>query len=146
MASSVSRLRRALRWWLPVLSLFLGLMASAQAAPAAPSGVRGAVTTSTAMTLIWDDNSTDETHWEIVYTGGGGGTLPLASGTTATTGTISLDLSPLSNNTTYTFKIRAYIGTTANASPTATRSPSRRRVLTSLAASPRPCSRMAPFS
>ena len=111
-ASRVSRLRRG---WLAGVLLFLGVVLTAQAAPAAPTGLRGAVTGSTTLSLIFDDNSTDETGFEVAYTiGASSGTIPLNPH--AGTGTISTGFTGLPTDTLCTFKIRAYITTTANAS------------------------------
>ena len=112
-----SRAARCLRGWLAGALVFLGLALAALAVPAAPTALRGAVTANTSVTLIWDDNSTDETHFEIAYTFNGVTQTPLAltSGSTAGTGTTSVTLS-ISAGVPYTFAIRAYTGTSANAS------------------------------
>ena len=100
---------------LSALALFTCLTLAALAVPAAPSGLRGVVTGSTTITLVFDDNSTtpdEETNFEIVTSFG---TFTPAGH--PGTGTISTGFSMLFANTAYTFKVRAYIGTTANASP-----------------------------
>ncbi len=99
--------------------VFACLSLVARAAPAAPSGLRAAVTGATAVTLIWDDNSTDETHFELSYTNNGITNSPraLGSGSTAAKGTLSYNFSPLPvANQTYTFKVRSYTTTSSNAS------------------------------
>ncbi len=112
-----SRAARFLRRWLAGALVFLGLALAAVAVPVAPTALRGAVTASTSVTLIWDDNSTDETHFEIAYTFNGvtQPALTVTSGTTAATGTTSVILN-LTAGVPYTFAIRAYTGTNANAS------------------------------
>ena len=107
--------RRRLRGWLEGLLFLAALALGAQAAPVAPTGLRGAVTSGTTISLIFDDNSTDETAFEVAITAG------VSSGTTGIaahpgTGTIQAGLPGFAANTTYTFKVRAYITTTANAS------------------------------
>ena len=79
-----SRLSRGLA----ALLLFLGLTPAAQAVPLAPSAMRGVVTSTGAITLLWDDNSTDETEFQITYTANGGAAqlLTVPSTTTATKG------------------------------------------------------------
>ena len=104
-----------MRWWVAGLLIFAGLALAAQAAPIAPTGLRGEVTGSTSVILIWDDNSTDETNFEIAYAVNGVTQTPLAFGSSAGTGTISVTLN-IAAGVPYTFAIRAYIGTTANAS------------------------------
>ncbi len=90
--------------------------------PIAPSGLRGAVTAATALSLIWDDNSTTETHFQIAYTDNGSNQTPIsltaadAGGSTAGVGIVSVNLSSLTAGHTYTFKIRAYTTSTSNAS------------------------------
>ncbi len=106
---------RSLFGGLVAVVLFVGLTQAAQAVPAAPSGLRGVVTSSSAITLVWDDNSTspnEETHFEIVTSFG---TFPVAG--SAGTGTLSVNFTGRAVNTAYTFKVRAYITSTANASP-----------------------------
>ncbi len=99
---------------LAALALSTCLTLAALAVPAAPSGLRGVVTSSTTISLVFDDNSTtpnEETNFEFSINGS-----PLSVGGHAGTGTISLGLSPFTANTTYTIAVRAYITTTANAS------------------------------
>ena len=99
---------------LVVLLLFAGLTLAALAVPAAPSGLRGVVTGSTTISLVFDDNSTtpnEETNFEFSINGS-----PLSVGGHPGTGTISLGLNGFAANTTYTIAVRAYITTTANAS------------------------------
>jgi cyclophilin family peptidyl-prolyl cis-trans isomerase len=78
------------------------------AAPNAPTNLRCAVTASNAFTLIWDDNSTDETSFDLLYNANGTG--PSTFGLTASpgTGTTSQGLSGISG--TATFQIRANNG------------------------------------
>ena len=112
-----SRAARCLRGWLAGALVFLGLALAAVAVPVAPTALRGAVTASTSVTLIWDDNSTDETHFEIASTLNGVTQAPLVltSTTTAGTGTTGF-VRNITAGASYTFAIRAYTGTNANAS------------------------------
>lgn len=98
-----------------VLSHFLCL-ATGLAAPVAPSNLRGTVITSTSLFILWDDNSTDETSWDLTFTvaGGGSSTWSIDSGTVAGTGPTNIGLNAgnfgIAPNTNYTFKISAVNG------------------------------------
>jgi cyclophilin family peptidyl-prolyl cis-trans isomerase len=98
-----------------ILWFFLAVLVRADAAPAAPTKLRGAVTASNAVTLRWDDNSTDETNFEIAYTANGVTQVPLIFGASTGTGTIGVALT-ITAGIPYTFRIRAYTTSTANAS------------------------------
>ncbi|MFM7180280.1 MAG: fibronectin type III domain-containing protein [Verrucomicrobiales bacterium] len=100
-----------------IVWILLAVLVRVYAAPAAPTLLRGAVTSTsgTAMTLIWDDNSTDETNFQIAYTVNAVTQTPLTSSANAGTGTISVGLM-ISAGVTYTFQVRAYTTSTANAS------------------------------
>ena len=106
------------RGWLAGLLFSAGLALAAQAvAPLAPTGLRCAVTGSTAISLIFDDNSSapEETNFEVAYTVGvSSGTITL--GGHAGTGTISTGFTGFTVNTTYTFKVRAYNTNAGNVS------------------------------
>ncbi len=119
---SLFRTSRFFGFLLAALTLCLTSL-SVQAAPAAPTGLRGAVTSGTALTLIWNDNSTDETHFELAWTDNTVTQTALVvsvasagNGSTPGTGTVFVGLSPLTAGHTYTFKIRAYTTTNANSS------------------------------
>ena len=119
---SLFRTSRFFGFLLAALTILLTSL-SVQAAPAAPTGLRGAVTSGTALTLIWNDNSTDETHFELAWTDNAVAQTALAvsvasagNGSTPGTGTVFVGLSPLTAGHTYTFKIRAYTTTNANSS------------------------------
>jgi cyclophilin family peptidyl-prolyl cis-trans isomerase len=87
--------------------LVLACTSAAVAAPNAPTNLRCAVTASNAFTLIWDDNSTDETSFDMLYAVNGGGgnsyALPAVNGT----GTTNTGFSGISGWVTATFQIRA---------------------------------------
>ena len=72
---------------LVALVLFCGLTLAAQAVPAAPTALRGVVTASGAITLLWDDNATDETHFQISYTANNVAQTPLTLTTGNSAGT-----------------------------------------------------------
>lgn len=96
------------------------------AAPNAPTGLVAAGMTDYTGTgrirLSWNDNSTDETHWNIQYSEDAGPYTSLgnvASATTATTGTtgISLNANP---SKTYAFRVAAFNGSNSSNSNTST--------------------------
>ncbi len=101
-------------FWTAAL-LLLGSLTVALAAPNAPSNLRGYVTSGTALTLIWNDNSIDETNFEVAVTDNGTANGTITLGFVAGTGTVFLNLSPTAGHT-YTFTVRAYITTNTNAS------------------------------
>jgi cyclophilin family peptidyl-prolyl cis-trans isomerase len=88
--------------------LVLAFTSAAVAAPNAPTNLRCAVTASNAFTLIWDDNSTDETNFDLVYNANGTGSNTFALGASPGTGTIGTSLLGISG--TATFQIRATNG------------------------------------
>jgi cyclophilin family peptidyl-prolyl cis-trans isomerase len=96
--------------------LALAFTRAAVAAPNAPTNLRCAVTASNAFTLVWDDNSTDETSFDLVYNANGTGsnTYPLSA--SPGTGTISTSLSGITG--TATFQIRANNGSGSSLSNT----------------------------
>ena len=104
--------------WVVAACFFLVSYGAQAVAPADPSGLCGAVTSGTAVSLIWDDNSTTETHFQVAYTNNGVSQSPIVipSGSTAGIGTVSAGLTGLTVGHTYTFKIRAYTTNTSNAS------------------------------
>ncbi len=90
--------------------LALAFTSAAVAAPNAPTNLRCAVTGSNAFALIWDDNSTDETNFELVINSAS----TFALGASPGTGTISTNLSGLTG--TVTFQIRATNGSGSSVS------------------------------
>ena len=90
--------------------LALAFTSAAVAAPNAPTNLRCAVTGSNAFTLIWDDNSTDETTFDLVINSAS----TFALGASPGTGTISTNLSGLTG--TVTFQIRATNGSGSSVS------------------------------
>jgi len=80
---------------------------AALAAPIAPSNLRGAVLTSTSFQIVWDDNSTDETGFFLVYSFNGNAQTPVALGASAGTGTLATSFSGLTGWNTATVQIRA---------------------------------------
>lgn len=102
MASCSSSLRAVRLCLLSFLAL--AFTRAAVAAPNAPTNLRCAVTASNAFTLVWDDNSTDETSFDLLFNSTGTFGLSASPGT----GTISTSLSGLTG--TATFQIRANNG------------------------------------
>ncbi len=103
------------------LCLFL-LSPVAIAAPNPPSNLRASVTANNAFTLIWDDNATDETSFEVIFVVDGNvQTFPLNSSTPSATGTLSIDLNAanlgIAANKSYRFNIRTYNGSGYSAYP-----------------------------
>ena len=88
---------------------FMALLctSAALAAPIAPSNLRGAVLTSTSFQIVWDDNSTDETGFFLVYTVNNVAQTPVSLGTSTGTGTIGTSFSGLTGWNTATVQIRA---------------------------------------
>ncbi|MFN7564028.1 MAG: MBG domain-containing protein, partial [Prosthecobacter sp.] len=79
--------------WKHLLAVMVALVcfstdASAQA-PNAPTNLRGVVVTSTSFAVIWDDNSANETNFDLLYSPNGGAFQVLALGSSAGTGTLS---------------------------------------------------------
>ncbi|MCF7789341.1 MAG: MBG domain-containing protein [Prosthecobacter sp.] len=108
---------RAVR--LCILSFFaLAFTRAAVAAPNAPTNLRCAVTASNAFQLIWDDNSTDETSFDMLYSVNGGAVNSYLLGTSTGTGTISIGFTDLSGWVTATFQIRANNGSGSSLSNT----------------------------
>lgn len=70
--------------------MFLLLSGAALGAPNAPTNLRGSVVTSTSFSIVWDDNSTDETNFDMLYSFNGGATNTYALGSSAGTGTIGV--------------------------------------------------------
>ncbi|CAN5856534.1 hypothetical protein BH11VER1_BH11VER1_24630 [soil metagenome] len=102
-----SNSQKLLRYLCTTVLVVLGTLA-AQAAPVAPTNLRGAIVTSTSFNIIWDDNSTDETSFEMVYTVNGITQTPYAlGGQSPGTGTISTGFSGLTGWNTATIQIRA---------------------------------------
>ncbi|MEO8615566.1 MAG: peptidylprolyl isomerase [Luteolibacter sp.] len=73
--------------------------------------------------MIWNDNSTTETHFQVAYTDNSITKTPIAlavgsisNGSTAGSGTVSAGLTGLTAGHTYTFQVRAYTTTPSNAS------------------------------
>ena len=105
------------------------LLASALASPLAhavaplpPSNcvamALSATATNATIAINWNDNSTNETQWKIQVSIGAGAYSDLAtvtSGTTLTTGSVSVTWSAASLNTAYHFKIIASNGTDSSA-------------------------------
>lgn len=89
---------RTLLSFLSIGFFSLLLTLSAQAAPVAPSNLRGAVITNTSFQIIWDDNSLDETSFEMLYTPDGGAQYTYPLGSSAGTGTIGTSFSGISWN------------------------------------------------
>ncbi|MEQ1852005.1 MAG: fibronectin type III domain-containing protein [Chthoniobacteraceae bacterium] len=67
------------------------------------------------MTLIWEDNSTDETNFQVSYTANGVPQTPLIEAGSAGTGTVFVTYG-IPNGVPFTFSARAYTDSTANAS------------------------------
>ena len=95
-----------------LVASFLALVctSAALAAPNAPTNLRGSVLTSTSFQIIWDDNSTDETSFDMLYSVNGGSVQTAALGSSAGTGTIGTSFSGLSGWNTATVQIRATNG------------------------------------
>lgn len=90
----------------------LGSACAFAAPPVAPTGLTGFVNSANSVALFWNDNSTDETIFQILYTVNGATPISanLNSGTAPTTGVTNYLFNSLSSNTTYTFAIRAING------------------------------------
>ena len=81
-----------------------GIVAVAGTVPAAPTNLRQTGATGTSFTIAWDDNSTNETYFEIVYVPTTGGNWSLAyAPADATTYT----LAPVAPGSSYYFYVRA---------------------------------------
>ncbi|HWA25491.1 MAG TPA: fibronectin type III domain-containing protein [Lacunisphaera sp.] len=89
----------------------LDLPADSQA-PVAPDHLRVGGSSSTSITLAWDDLSTNETAFELVRSIGNGGTMTLLA--TLPAGSQSYTDTGLSANTTYSYRVRALNGTLAS--------------------------------
>ncbi len=87
----------------PILALALPAFA---APPAAPTNLTAVATSATSIRLDWQDQSNDETGFQVLYrvgtSGGYSAFNPLAANET------SLDISGATSNTVYQFKVRAY--------------------------------------
>jgi len=85
--------------------LLLCLASFAQAVPPnAPSNLRGAVINSSTVVFFWDDNSNNETGFDIAFTGGSGQVA--ANQTSASIGSIT--------GSSINIMVRSYIGTPAS--------------------------------
>ncbi len=90
---------------------------AATTVPAAPTNLRVAVLTGTSIRLTWDDNSTDETGFEVVSTVNNTSVSnTITSNTGSGTGTVTADLTAQTPATPYTWKLRAYNGTSPTTS------------------------------
>ena len=95
----------------PLLSILLLTFATAAlAAPNAPTNLRGSVLSSTSLGITWDDNSTDETSFELVYSVNGTPQAPASLGSSAGTGTIGISFTGLTGWNTAVVQIRATNG------------------------------------
>lgn len=86
----------------------LGVGSAFAAPPTAPTGLTGFVKNANTVALLWNDNSTDETVFQIFYTvnNAGGGFFNISSQTTSIITPTDYELVG-SPNTVYTFAIRA---------------------------------------
>lgn len=103
-SSPVSGLKRLL---LAALLTYLCVTQANAAIPVAPSNLRGAVVTSTSFNIVWDDNSTDETNFELLYSIDGGAVNSITLGASAGTGTLSTGFSGLPAVGNIAMQIRA---------------------------------------
>lgn len=105
--SSFLNLRRVFLTLLAFLSLSGEVLWAAP--PIAPSGLMGTVTGTDSLALIWNDNSTDETIFQVFYTANvtSADFINLNSNSTSITGITNFQFTGLTPNTVFTFAIRA---------------------------------------
>ncbi len=80
--------------------------------PSAPSGLSATTISATQINLAWTDNSNNETGFKIERKTGTGAYAQIA--TVGANVTTYSNTTGLVANTTYTFRVRAYLGTTLN--------------------------------
>ncbi len=83
-------------------------------APAAPTGLSATVNSASQITLNWTDASASNASYELVFTGGGGGTISGLAGTDT-----SYVHSGLSASTAYSYSLRAVSSAGSSAAATA---------------------------
>lgn len=90
-----------------LVSLLAPILPAFATPPAAPTNLTAVATSATSIRLDWQDQSTDETGFQVLYRVGTSGNYsafnPLSADSTF------LDLSGASVNTTYQFQVRSYL-------------------------------------
>lgn len=105
-----------------VAAILLGVPSAWAAAPAAPAFMRSFASSDASVTLLWDDNSTDETQFRIIYTDNNSApdsfNVPSSSGTGI--GVDGRTFFSLASNHPYTFAVCALNKNGEASSPTNT--------------------------